>query len=660
MQNDGQMFNINGEYFIQINQLYKEFNHNIEQLSTSVVNFWKDFERESINVEKLQIEGIAIAKNIQSTFRVFSDLDNIKLFKDYQMYFQFAIVQLHILNDQIAYELYVNKMKSILETNKMFEKNFSSERDSDYSNFIISDANGQKFGQILQMNNSLKHLLGWTEEDYTKYRIESFMPTLIKEKHSAFLERYDKTGQSFIINNKTCMFVKKSNGYVIPIELFIKFHYSIEYQYVYLAILKPFYEMAPFSNGVRYNTDQLLFVITDGDDGRIFEYSESCKSILKFNKQYTNDGIIKIVDELIENFSFKIFTQTRSHRYITAEIYEEIHYLDLTYLSDVTEQDIDKGLQNLNNTLFDKFTKAKTRVFEERYSGGVLDLNIFCFLLLHENDDNTLSRNFNIEQTIMNTAVQNLQKDLSHKNQTQSSHIESAHDSSSITGSSFSQKSSTTSMLDYRNFHSFSAQKTPRSLKIIIQLIFILYLVMIVISSVNLGINITRQKQSEYDVHVIKDANDRMNLVSINLLISRVLLNIANGYEPEISSLMEDRFKNYKEIQREKIQLLREAQSSLQQSSFVNSDELSYELNENSMKLYYLNEQNLRYDKQENINIAFNLYIARVADMNSMTKEQMKGNQDIQTLYPSTDPTYKPNIYEQTLFFTIENGNKGF
>lgn len=49
------------------------------------------------------------------------------------------------------------------------------------------------------------------------------------------------------------MFIKKNNGYVIPVELYIKFHYSIDYQYTFLAILKPFYEMAPFANGVKYN-----------------------------------------------------------------------------------------------------------------------------------------------------------------------------------------------------------------------------------------------------------------------------------------------------------------------------------------------------------------------------------------------------------------------
>lgn len=29
---------------------------------------------------------------------------------------------------------------------------------------------------------------------------------------------------------------------------------------------------------------------------------------------------------------------------------------------------------------------ARTRIFEERYSGGVLDLNIFCFAILNEGD----------------------------------------------------------------------------------------------------------------------------------------------------------------------------------------------------------------------------------------------------------------------------------
>jgi hypothetical protein len=51
----------------------------------------------------------------------------------------------------MAYELYIGKMKSILEINKVYQKNFSqsSNNNSDESNFIIVDANGSKFGSII-------------------------------------------------------------------------------------------------------------------------------------------------------------------------------------------------------------------------------------------------------------------------------------------------------------------------------------------------------------------------------------------------------------------------------------------------------------------------------------------------------------------------------
>jgi hypothetical protein len=73
------------------------------------------------------------------------------------------------LNDPSAYELYIGKMKSILDINKVYEKNFSqANKSSDYSNFIIVDANGSKFGQVLQSNASLRAMLGWTEEEATR------------------------------------------------------------------------------------------------------------------------------------------------------------------------------------------------------------------------------------------------------------------------------------------------------------------------------------------------------------------------------------------------------------------------------------------------------------------------------------------------------------
>jgi PAS domain S-box-containing protein len=251
------------------------------------------------------------------------------------MYFQFAIVQLHILNDPVAYELYIGKMKSILEINKVYQKNFSNSDDgknSDLTNFIIVDANGSRFGQIIQANNSLRLLLGWSEQELLRSRIESFMPSLIREKHPEFMNRYNKTGQSYIINNKVTMFIKKSNGYVIPVELYIKFHYSIDYQYTFLAIIKPFFEMAPYGNGLKYNIDQLIFLLVDCEGGRITEYSESCSKLLSnygFQEEIERNGIIKQVSDIVIDFDYERMRRTRQERYVTNQIYENVHTLDL-------------------------------------------------------------------------------------------------------------------------------------------------------------------------------------------------------------------------------------------------------------------------------------------------------------------------------------------
>jgi hypothetical protein len=70
-----------------MNALYKEFNLCIEALSQSVGRFWRIFERPQIEVEATYRNGTLISRNIQTLFRVFNELDSLKIYKDYQMYF---------------------------------------------------------------------------------------------------------------------------------------------------------------------------------------------------------------------------------------------------------------------------------------------------------------------------------------------------------------------------------------------------------------------------------------------------------------------------------------------------------------------------------------------------------------------------------------------
>ena len=77
-------------------------------------------------------------------------------------------------------------------------------------------------------------------------------------------------------------------------------------------------------------------------------------------------------------------------------------------------------------------------------------------------------------------------------------------------------KDSTATMSEFRNFHSFTEQTTPRTLLLIVRLIVALYLIIVTVASVNVGINIKRQLQSELDIHTVREAYDRVNWISMN------------------------------------------------------------------------------------------------------------------------------------------------
>jgi PAS domain-containing protein len=111
-------------------------------------------------------------------FELFKELDDLKMFKDYQTYFQLALLTQHILNDPIGFEAYIGKMKSILEINQVYHKNFAqaSAQTTENSNFLIVDANGSRFGRIILFNANLRQLLGWSDGEIKGLSIEDLMP----------------------------------------------------------------------------------------------------------------------------------------------------------------------------------------------------------------------------------------------------------------------------------------------------------------------------------------------------------------------------------------------------------------------------------------------------------------------------------------------------
>lgn len=137
---------------------------------------------------------------------------------------------------------------------------------------------------------------------------------------------------------------------------------------------------------------------------------------------------------------------------------------------------------------------AKTRVFEERYSGGVLDMNIFCFAFINENDSLGSVIKVSSVSSKDRAGHSQLNQDAIKEHDEDESLRDAAREASqSATGSSSSMKDSSASMTEFRNFHSFTEQATPKTLTLILKLIVALYLIMVTVASINLGININRQ-----------------------------------------------------------------------------------------------------------------------------------------------------------------------
>lgn len=128
-------------------------------------------------------------------------------------------------------------------------------------------------------------------------------------------------------------------------------------------------------------------VETCDNEGCISEYSESCKQLEELGLRLKSDStdITKRITDVVKDLDFERFLSTRLDRLSNNEVYEAVHELDLTQLQDDNRSHLVKGIAGPSfQTMYGKI-KARVRIFEERYSDGLLDLNIFCFSL-YKND----------------------------------------------------------------------------------------------------------------------------------------------------------------------------------------------------------------------------------------------------------------------------------
>ena len=93
--------------------------------------------------------------------------------------------------------------------------------ETDKSGFLIVKGTFIDFGKILFANKKACSILGYNQEDFVNKAINILMPSIISERHSAFLNIYRETGEPAFISKIQNLFVKNSKGHIMPLKIYV-------------------------------------------------------------------------------------------------------------------------------------------------------------------------------------------------------------------------------------------------------------------------------------------------------------------------------------------------------------------------------------------------------------------------------------------------------
>ena len=193
----------------------------------------------------------------------------------------------------------------------------------------------------------------------------------------------------------------------------------------------------------------------------------------------------------------------------------------------------------------------------------------------------------------------------------------SDNERSSASGSSRSATGTTETEV-MKQLYSSTEKKTPSSLKLIAQLVFVVFLIMIVISTINLILALNRSGNLVTEVSTVRKSYDRIAFHAKTRLLLRGMLNMANGYEPLFSEITLSRFDAYKKELEVQTNNLKEVQDFLDKVNFDYSNKFRQLVNAKVVEVQFLDVLNQRYTEMQTHSYANNLYVQRISDVKNL------------------------------------------
>ena len=121
------------------------------------------------------------------------------------------------------------------------------------------------------------------KENLLNNRVHKILPFSVSENYQMLWRRFYRRGEASFIERRRLSFLRNSNGFIIPVEIIVKFYNEKQYSDCFIGMVRRLQCVFPFPGRTDFDPEipvkNLLFLITD-ESGTIVDASSRIKPLV--------------------------------------------------------------------------------------------------------------------------------------------------------------------------------------------------------------------------------------------------------------------------------------------------------------------------------------------------------------------------------------------
>ena len=283
---------------------FVDFQTAIETAVESHLDFWRELLENNPEIQKLQTLGSYITKSLEEAERQYEQLcvinsNHVRMLKIYGNFLK------DVVNDENEGQRILDRAEQV-DKSSVANRQFMDDEKLKYGDnanpcIVTCSANFTTMGTILNANNEIYSLLGFSKTEMLGQNINHLMPKALADEHDSIMKNYFETAKNKAIGIERVVFPVTKQGYLIPCTLMIKVLPSLKEGLKIVGFLT---ELERDAGNLPDDVDKnkLHYLMYDGHTGSIQGVTINCKknfgisgSLIRTSSMGTNDFTIDAI-----------------------------------------------------------------------------------------------------------------------------------------------------------------------------------------------------------------------------------------------------------------------------------------------------------------------------------------------------------------------------